>query len=43
MKYHCEISGTIIIEANSEEEAKNIAKETAVEYWDWNEIEVEEW
>jgi len=43
MKYRVEKSGHIYVEAKSEQEAEEIANESPVEKWKWEDCEAEEW
>ena len=41
-KYRIEITGTIYVEADSAEEARQKADETNIKYWDWETPTVDE-
>lgn len=43
MRYRVEKIGSMLIEANSEEEAEQKAEEMDVSKWNWGNAEAEEW
>ena len=43
MKFRAEITGTIYIEAESREDARQIAGEKSTDEWDWDIIDIEQW
>jgi hypothetical protein len=40
--FDCRISGTCKINAEDEDEAKQIVREKPFTFWDWDDVEVEE-
>jgi hypothetical protein len=43
MEYRCEITGTIYVEAETEEEAIQKAGESNQDKWNWDEVTADEW